>query len=290
MTRAGLHRLANEWPPEVSLVAGIAGDRPLTRAEKAKIARAERSRGEAFYADLLFALSQQYYPEDVAQELWRGMLGHKKLLTKQLGRDPGVVVAAIDYLSNVREVLDSPTAVSSRRLQSIAEVALRDGLTGLYDQAAFWHKLRAELERFKRYGYEVSVVMLDLDHFKNVNDTLGHEEGDNVLSEIADIMRLELREVDVPARYGGEEFAMILPHTPWAEAVVVAERTRRHVENRYTNETRLTVSLGIAECPAHATAADELVKAADEALYTSKRSGRNKTSVCEVRAADSAGE
>jgi diguanylate cyclase (GGDEF)-like protein len=271
--------VVNKWPPDIDLVAGIAGDRRLSTREKANVARIRKQRGKRYYADLLFSVSQQYYPDDIAEDLWRSVLRHKADLAEHLKRNVGIVVAAIDYLSNIREVLDNPTAVPERHLVTIAEVALRDGLTGLYDHETFWHKLRDEFRRFSRYGYEVSVVMLDLDHFKHVNDAHGHAEGDRMLIEVARIIQTELREVDVGARYGGEEMVMILPNTQASEAKLVAERVRTHVERRFQHEAGLTVSLGVADCPSHARAPEALVEAADRALYRSKRDGRNRTTV-----------
>ena len=168
-------------------------------------------------------------------------------------------------------------ATAYGRLQKTADT---DGLTSLHNRRAFDAALAAEASRFERYGRPLSLLLVDLDHFKNVNDTFGHEAGDEVLRRVAEIIRACVRDVDTPARYGGEEFAVLLPETPVASARDVAERIRVSVEAAAINfEGRsipVTVSIGIASAPEHTAAADALVGDADEALYAAKEAGRNR--------------
>jgi diguanylate cyclase (GGDEF)-like protein len=170
------------------------------------------------------------------------------------------------------------TAIQNARLYELATV---DGLTGLFVRRYFDSRLREELERARRYQTEFSVVLLDVDNFKKLNDTYGHGVGDRVLREVAQVMRRNMRGVDIPARYGGEEFAFILPRTGMLDAHAVAERLRHDLGDARiaaeSNVISVTASLGLASYPeSGAQSADELVKLADTALYRAKQTGKNR--------------
>ncbi|HEX8823189.1 MAG TPA: diguanylate cyclase [Archangium sp.] len=164
-------------------------------------------------------------------------------------------------------------------------VAVTDPLTGLYNRAYFQEALGVEFRRAQRYKHPMSLVLLDLDHFKQVNDNLGHSAGDEALREVSARLRRTARSTDVVARHGGEEFAMILPETDLEQGQIAAERFRIAVEGATVHGARggsrsLTISVGVGCYPVHATAMSELVELTDAALYTAKRTGRNR--VCAV--------
>ncbi len=170
-------------------------------------------------------------------------------------------------------------------------LSVTDGLTGLYNHRHFEERLREEFSRCKRYGAALSLIMLDLDHFKAVNDAHGHPFGDRVLRETAELISTSIRDHDVCARYGGEEFAIVLPNTNLQGAAAVAERflTRMRGKTYHTTESetggeaagapavlRVTASVGVASYPtSDAASAERLIKLADEALYRAKGEGRN---------------
>jgi diguanylate cyclase (GGDEF)-like protein len=164
------------------------------------------------------------------------------------------------------------------RQRELEQLARTDGLTGLLNQRAFKERLEEEFRRALRHGDPLSLLMLDLDHFKRLNDRRGHPFGDRVLRRIAEVTVEAVRETDLVARCGGEEFAVILPRTSLNGALTVAERIREAIEALDLEGERTTVSVGIAGFPgSHARSAELLVRAADEALYSSKRAGRNRT-------------
>ncbi|MEI6664740.1 MAG: GGDEF domain-containing protein [Chloroflexota bacterium] len=165
----------------------------------------------------------------------------------------------------------------------LERLATTDALTGLFNRRIFFEQLGIEFRRSIRYRHPMSVIMADLDRFKDVNDRHGHPFGDLVLSVTAQTLRASVRESDIVARYGGEEFVLMLPETGRDEALVVAEKLRSAIERQeYTNgvtETRITISLGVATTPDCApNDAEDLVRLADEALYDAKRGGRNRVS------------
>ncbi|WP_323155364.1 sensor domain-containing diguanylate cyclase [Pseudomonas alvandae] len=158
-----------------------------------------------------------------------------------------------------------------------------DRLTGLYNRGHWEGSLKAAYARHQRYGNALSLVMLDIDHFKHVNDTYGHQAGDKVIEQLAQLLREHARESDVAGRYGGEEFGVVLSDTDRAGARIFAERLRQAVEHllvQYNGQDiRFTISLGVADLSAPANDHAELIARADQALYTSKKTGRNRVTV-----------
>jgi|GEM_PF-6913316 len=174
-------------------------------------------------------------------------------------------------------------AIQNARLHTrVQELAVTDGLTGLYNRTYFMNELQAEYRRARLNEMSLSVVMADIDHFKNVNDTYGHATGDDVLATVAHVMRQGVRDRDIVARYGGEEFIVLLRGAPLHVAELVAERLRQAVERATFRQPGLvvTVSLGIAALGLRFGDVDELVSAADTELYRAKETGRNR--VCGV--------
>lgn len=168
-----------------------------------------------------------------------------------------------------------------RVLQELSEISITDSLTGLHNSRFFHATLEREVARAQRYGYPLSLVMLDSDSLKQVNDRKGHQMGDHYLREIARVMRESIRQGDFAFRYAGDEFLVLLPMAQAEMAFQVAERIRRGVEAIDLNsELPCTVSLGVAALPDHADSQERLLAAADEAMYAAKRGGKNRTEMC----------
>jgi diguanylate cyclase (GGDEF)-like protein len=191
------------------------------------------------------------------------------------------------------------------REEELKKLVIMDNLTSLYNRAYFFFRLHSELQRAKRYNRPLSLLIMDMDNFKQVNDQYGHLIGDQLLRAVSGTIRANIRysagkaryELDIPCRYGGDEFTIILPETTTAQATVVAERLRKKINVKCGHEMMeriqaatgshpmeipdVTVSIGVASFPGHASETDALVKAADDAMYVSKRSGRDKVVVSE---------
>lgn len=283
---AELLGLVEDERPDAALAREVAEGGPGDLAGRKRVRRLQRCRGAAFYSDLLFAVTHTYFPHEIAQDLWSGVLEHRASLHRSLGRDVGLTVAALDYLTNVCDALSRPTVIPAGKLTAVAEIALRDELTGLYDRTAFLSKLRQEAERYERYGDGYSMVMIDLDDFKEVNDTHGHPAGDDVLRGIASIVGEFSRSTDVVARYGGEEFVVLAPRTSPPDAFELAERIRQQVRQRRERLLGVTLSAGVSSCPDHADGPLALIRAADQALYRSKHRGKNCVTTAEEPAVE----
>ncbi len=172
---------------------------------------------------------------------------------------------------------------NSRLFERVRNLSIRDGVTGLYNHRHIMEMVQAEFDRVDRYQDPFSVLMIDIDHFKKVNDEHGHPAGDAVLREIAGVIEGCLRTVDAVGRYGGEEFVVVLPHTPHDEAMQTAERVRSqvgaHVFRPLQGATlQVTISVGVATAPSEAAGtAAALIREADKALYRAKSAGRDRT-------------
>jgi diguanylate cyclase (GGDEF)-like protein len=161
-------------------------------------------------------------------------------------------------------------------LDSCEEAAFTDHLTGLANRRRFERQLEREVARTKRYGHLFCLLLLDIDHFKNVNDTYGHEGGDEALRRLGHVLQTGTRGVDTAARIGGEEFAVILTETDFAHGLEVAERLRQTIkETDLLENGRVTVSVGLAEFNPSMSDGRELYVATDSALYEAKRQGRD---------------
>jgi diguanylate cyclase (GGDEF)-like protein len=165
---------------------------------------------------------------------------------------------------------------NARLLAEVERLAKTDGLTALANRRVFEEGLAREVARSYRTHDPLSLVVFDVDHFKQVNDTLGHQAGDDVLRYVAKSLATTAREIDLVARYGGEEFIVILPDCSLEDAMGVAERMRSGV-SRDPGMRGVTLSAGVACLPTNADDGESLLAAADEAMYKSKKAGRNRT-------------
>jgi diguanylate cyclase (GGDEF)-like protein len=203
------------------------------------------------------------------------------------------------FTADDREVLRSLGAEAALALENIElhfqvrRQAVTDELTGLANHGRFQELLGTEIEQVRRYQHPLGLIMLDIDDFKGVNDTYGHQQGDTVLRHVARVLQGNSRDADTPARYGGEELSLILPHTDLEGAYAIAERIRTAVEGLRVARTdgpgalRITASLGVAASTDGDK--DSLIADADGALYEAKRAGKNRTVRAAARAADASG-
>jgi diguanylate cyclase (GGDEF)-like protein len=221
---------------------------------------------------------------------------------ESVGRTHGVISVARrgrPFTEDDREVLRSLGAEAALALENIElhfqvrRQAVTDELTGLANHGRFQELLTAEIDQVRRYHHPIGLIMLDIDDFKTVNDTYGHQQGDSVLRHVARVLRENSRDADSPARYGGEELALILPHTDLDGAHAIAERIRTSVESLRVARTdgqgmlRITASLGVAASTLGDK--DALIADADAALYSAKRRGKNCTVSAATRTADAPG-
>ncbi len=180
-------------------------------------------------------------------------------------------------------ILGHQFALALRRVnlyREIEKIAITDSLTEVHTRRHFMERLQEELSRSKARKIKMSVLMIDVDHFKSFNDQYGHLTGDQILRKMAQILKENIREIDIAGRYGGEEFCVLLPDTDREGAKYAAERIRQATEKSeieaYDNTVKATVSIGLATFPKDGQSVDELIEKADQALYQAKQTGRNR--------------
>jgi diguanylate cyclase (GGDEF)-like protein len=266
----------------LDLVSGFAGDRQLTMVEKDFFDNMKNKRGHRFYGDLLYAISHQHFPPEVAHDLWKNILQHKHKMSEAMKRDIRIVVATLDYLCNLTKDLHSTTLIGEKHMADIVRMSLRDGLAGLYNHAYCHQAIDTELKRYSRYGTITSLMMIDIDDFKDVNDRYGHQDGDKVLAMVGAIIETETRDIDICCRYGGEEFVVLLPLTDIGETALLAERLRAKIEQSIPCGRKITISIGVSSCGENNNAPKSLIKRADDALYEAKTAGKNRVVVNKI--------
>ncbi|MCW8131383.1 MAG: diguanylate cyclase [Planctomycetota bacterium] len=255
-------------------------ERSLLHEER--LAKEKAVKKETFYSDLIYTLTNLRYEEKEARVLWVNLLTHKMEMSDRLDRNVGIRVAALDYFKNILGALDDVKIIDASSYIETAQLAVTDGLTGVFNHRYFQDRLLRDINRAKEEGGFVSLLMIDIDYFKQYNDVNGHIAGDVALKEVASVLRRNLKKDDLVARYGGEEFAVILVGLSRDQARLVAERIRTVIAQiDFPNEKilptgNLTISIGLAEFPSDALERGDLIAAADRALYIAKRSGKNR--------------
>jgi len=192
------------------------------------------------------------------------------------------------FRENELQSLESVADICANSIQNahyverVKQLAYLDGLTGIFNRRFFELRIMEEIERARRYGTGMAVIMADIDQFKRLNDEFGHLLGDEVLRQVSSLFHQQLRKIDVVCRYGGEEFAILLTQTTAQQALAIADKLRKLVEGwQFPGVPRpITISAGVAAFPTDGRTRDEIIRAADNGLYAAKQGGRNR--VCQT--------
>ena len=253
------------------------GDEEKFLQELEQIARSE---GDLIFPVLLNIFTQLDFSQREAKEIWEGILKHRKGMSESFKRRVNLLTAICDYFLTIKKSFNYPKVVEFKVFEEANHFSKCDSLTGLYNRGYFEDSLSGEISRARRYDTEFSMLFLDLDDFKQVNDTMGHLAGDFVLKKVANLILSEKREEDVVARYGGEELVVILPETNKVNTIIKAERIRKKIQDMPLifdgKKIKISVSGGIATFPQDAVEANKLIHCADRALYRAKAEGKNR--------------
>jgi len=231
-----------------------------------------------FYSSILLSLTHEAYSENEAKLLWNNVIEHMKYLENTLGRKVGISVATLDYLTNIKKILNEPKIIEEEKSNFVAQTSTVDELTQLNLRDVFDITLAKHIDESKRTNAPFCLLMIDIDDFKQVNDQYGHQVGDEVLHTIGHCINSIVREMDLAARYGGEELAIILPNSTIENAYMTGERIRKAIKNLNFDGFSVTVSIGVSSTDTKTNNTPEaLIKKADEALYRAKKEGKDRT-------------
>jgi diguanylate cyclase (GGDEF)-like protein len=243
-------------PPDL-----IITDVMMPQMDGYEMARRVRANQQTRFIPIIIQSAARQAAQDVRRGAEAGALGYLVDPT-----DLDLLLALARTLLEFKDYLDS-----------CEEAAFTDYLTGLANRRRFERQLEREVERTRRYGHPFCLLVLDIDNFKGINDTHGHDAGDECIRQLAKVLQAGTRGIDLGARLGGDEFAVLLPETDYASGFEVAERLRASIKALSVPQVGcVTASFGLAEFPRCAGAARELIAAADAALYDAKRTGRDR--------------
>lgn len=231
---------------------------------------------ENIYARLIHVMCHLRLAPVEARTTWHAILKHRDLLEEKLGRPTGFRVALLDYFVNQNHALKNPKVIEIHVYAETARQAAVDELTGLFNRRFFDAAIERELKQARRHRHEFSLLIIDIDNFKKVNDTHGHTTGDAVIAALGKLLRRVLRSEDTPCRIGGEEFAIIFPETGTDGAMIVSEKVRAEFAKLKIAATDLSLSAGLATFPHDASETRDLIDRADQMLYFAKYSGKNR--------------
>lgn len=230
------------------------------------------------YSDYLYEMIYKKYEKKDAEKIYQSILDHKNAMEKKLERKVSFIVAAADY-DAANPIFKKARLIDKSLVNQLSEIAIYDVLTGLYKRGVFDSLLVKEIKKHRRHKKPLSLLLLDIDDFKVVNDTYGHQEGDLVLQELGEVFMQNSRLYDIECRYGGEELVAILTGTSVDEALIIAERLRKDIEKHFESKVyKVTVSIGVAELEPKDEASD-FIRKADQALYEAKKLGKNQSYV-----------
>ena len=235
--------------------------------------------GDRVYQTLLQFLTSLDLPSSTAYDYWQQTIIHRDQMSALLGRKVSLITALSDYLLHHGQDEYTPYLIDAKSYEQIVQESVKDSLTGLNNRAYFDQVFEQQLSLALRYNTDLSLLFLDLDNFKDINDRYGHQTGDFVLQSIAAMIEKEKRDSDIAIRYGGEEFILLMPHTGSINGLILAERIRQSIActvlNHNDNAISMTISGGLASYPIDGDITSEILAVADQA----KGAGKNLISI-----------
>lgn len=283
-------RLLNKRHLDLELLEVFTGEREGSEAEQARLHRIAGQLREGIYSQAVYVLTHTTIenPTD-AKRVLQDIIRHRNSIVKGLGRHVSIQVAALDYMQNVRNILKKPTIIESDRYQEFVQKALLDQATSTYDKDMLDAGIDAEIEKAQRLNTAFSILFLDIDNLKQINDTSGHEAGTKAIKFVSKCIKRNLRKYDTVYRYGGDEFVVVLPGADEKRAYETARRIQRLLETEPLKalDQNPGVSIGVAAYSKDVTPDRKtLLSAADTALYEAKGQGKGRITVFSPRHED----
>ncbi|MCD4677039.1 MAG: diguanylate cyclase [Desulfobacula sp.] len=242
-----------------------------------------RKNGQDTYQAIIQILTDLDLEPGEAKKCWVDIIAHRENISNALDRKISLITAISDYFGSFKKPLQKHKIVEIHAYEKVIKESTNDHLTGLFNKVYLQNALAQHISLAKRHNTDLSVLFLDIDDFKEINDTFGHSSGDAVLKTVADTISRELRTSDTAARFGGDEFVILMPNTYKMNALLLSERLRKIIKRKTITikdkSLQITVSGGVAGFPVDAQKAENLLNLADSALYRAKGAGKNKISL-----------
>ncbi|MBU1342899.1 MAG: diguanylate cyclase [Proteobacteria bacterium] len=242
-----------------------------------------RENGKVTYQVIIQTLTDLDLEPGEAKKCWDEIVAHREKLSNALDRKIRLITAISDYSGAFKTPLNNHKIVEINAYEKVITKVTHDSLTGLFNKAYLRNALIQHLSLAKRHNTDLSILFLDIDDFKEINDTFGHSSGDIILKTVADTISRELRTSDTAARFGGDEFVILMPNTYKMNALLLSERLRKTIEQKTMaidgKNLQITVSGGVAGFPSDGMKAESLLNLADSALYRAKGAGKNTISL-----------
>ncbi len=248
-----------------------------------RIEKLVQDKGSIICQSLFSLLANLNLEKSVAEKYWQEVVAHRQDLQQSLNRDISLLMAIGDYLDLHHQLPNTLKLIDIQTYDNVLNKTIHDDLTGLFNRPYFDEILSQHMSQARRYNSDFSILFLDIDDFKIINDSLGHQTGDHALQKLAEIINNEKRDSDIAARYGGEEFVILMPKTSSLKALILGERIRKQIAKMVLTadkqDFQLTVSGGIASFPVNGQDQKALMNVADRALYMAKGAGKNTISL-----------
>ena len=242
-----------------------------------------KEKGKDAYQAIIQILTDFDFKPDEAEKWWFEITKHREDISNALGRQINLMAAISDYCSLIKKSLKNYKILDINTFEEIKKESTHDNLTDLFNKGYFQDALNQHISLAKRHNTDLSVVFLDIDDFKEVNDTLGHDSGDIVLKAVAKTISEALRASDIIARFGGDEFVILMPNTDKFNALLISERISKTIKDKVikleSKNCQITLRGGVAGYPIDANNAKDLLNRADNALYRAKGAGKNRISL-----------
>jgi len=243
-----------------------------------------KKNGDSTYQKIIQTLAGLELTVAKAKKAWFEIIEHRKNMSKALKREVRLIVSIGDYFSTFENSLKQPKLIELNTFEKAIKESTHDSLTGIFNKTYCQETMNQQISFAKRQNSDLSILFLDIDDFKDINDTFGHQSGDMVLTAIAQEIANTSRSSDIVSRFGGEEFVVLMPNTSNINALIISERIRKNIEAKnisiMNNKTcNVTISGGLVSYPSDAKNSANLLAIADQALYRAKGAGKNNISI-----------
>jgi phosphoenolpyruvate-protein phosphotransferase len=275
-------KISKKHKIDINLIEILTGDRKGTYSENKLLNKLKNKLGYKFYIELIYFLTHTLVKSGLqAKRIFNEIIKHRVNLNRKLNRNVGIQVAILDYSRNINRTLKDPTIIEESKITEMAQHAVTDKMTKAYDKAFLFHDLDKEIQKTKRYGTKFSLLMIDLDNLKTINDKFGHTIGDKALMLLCEIVIKNIRKSDTLYRFGGDEFLVLIPMSTEIYVAEVAQRILKTVRNTSKRKcgVKFSVSIGMAAFNKNNIKnISGVIKVVDKALHYAKNTGRNKLS------------